>query len=203
MNSQIFNSKSIPNLEKFPWRKLLLSSKPSQPHFISNCLSSVRFCLDWTNFEFFKYIWTCLNQFTRFELVLKPGHCCRAPPISLPACLSYLTGHRPPFVSAALTQVPTAGPRSPPLHVALDHPLSPHPSLSLLRAGKNCLHIPPSSTPSPRRTFPHPPLKIAPPRPIVRVWASYLIGDPPPRLFWSQTPPPPPPLGWAPVTSHP
>jgi hypothetical protein len=47
----IFNSKSISNLKKILWRKLFLSSKPSQPYFVSNCLSSGRSFLEWSKFE--------------------------------------------------------------------------------------------------------------------------------------------------------
>jgi hypothetical protein len=42
LDSQIFNSKSISDLKKFLWTKLFHSSKPSQPYFVSNFLSSGR-----------------------------------------------------------------------------------------------------------------------------------------------------------------
>jgi hypothetical protein len=46
-----FHLNSISNLKKFLWRKLLVSSKHSQPYFISNFLISVRSCLNKMKFE--------------------------------------------------------------------------------------------------------------------------------------------------------
>jgi hypothetical protein len=55
-----FHSKSTSNMKRFLWRKLLLSSNPSNPYFIWIFLSSGWFFLDHSKFEQF---WNHLNQF--------------------------------------------------------------------------------------------------------------------------------------------
>jgi hypothetical protein len=53
--SQIFSLNSISNLKIFLWRKLFLSSKPSQPYFISKFSSLGRTFLERSNLNEFEY----------------------------------------------------------------------------------------------------------------------------------------------------
>jgi hypothetical protein len=50
LNFPNFNTKSVSDLKKFLWRKLFLSSKPSQPYFVSNFSSLRRSFLDRSKF---------------------------------------------------------------------------------------------------------------------------------------------------------
>jgi hypothetical protein len=68
-----FNSKSTLNVKKFLYGKLLVSSNPSKRYYISDFLSSGRYCLDWNKFARLNLN---LNSFGWFEsLLTAASHC--------------------------------------------------------------------------------------------------------------------------------
>jgi hypothetical protein len=86
-----FHLKSISILKMFLWRKLLLSSNPSKPHFILICLSLGKYFLNRSSLE---RIEICLSSI-KFQTGLNTGF--DPPPRTvagarrLETCLPYLT----------------------------------------------------------------------------------------------------------------